>query len=335
MEYTTIPNIKNKVSRVGLGTWAMGGSLWGGTDEKAAIQAIHQALDNGINFVDTAPAYGKGESERIVGKALKEYGNRDKIIIATKVGLNQEQENKVFRDSRRKSILKEIEDSLRNLQVDYIDLYQVHWPDPFTPISETAETLRQLLDQGKIRAIGVSNYSVEQMDEFRKTAPLSTSQFDFNILERQWEKDVLSYCLKNHITSIGYSSICRGLLSGKMTKDRQFKGDDLRKGMDPKFQEPQFSEYIKCADELTKWAQTKYKQPLIALAIRWVLDKGIGIALWGARNPKQLNDLDRVFGWKLTEGDFKEIDKIVADTVKHPVDAKFMAPPLREETVKK
>jgi aryl-alcohol dehydrogenase-like predicted oxidoreductase len=335
MEYTVIPNIKNKISRVGLGTWAMGGSLWGGTDEKAAIKTIHQALDEGVNFIDTAPAYGNGESEKIVGRAIKEYGNREQIIIGTKVGLNQETENKVFRDSRSKSILKEVEDSLRRLQVEYIDLYQVHWPDPQTPISETAETLKKLLEQGKIRAIGVSNYSVEQMKEFRQTAPLSTSQFDFNIFERDYEKDVLPYCIKEKITTLGYSAICRGLLSGKMKKDREFKGDDLRKGMDPKFQEPHFSDYVNCADALKKWVKDKYMQPLIALAIRWVLDKGVNIALWGARSPDQLNDLEKVFGWKLTPEDIKEIDKIVAEHVKHPADTKFMAPPLREEAAKK
>ena len=330
MEYTMIPHLESKVSRVGLGTWAIGGSLWGGTDEKEAIKAIHTALDKEVNFIDTAPGYGKGESERIVGKALKAYGKRDQIIIGTKVGLNQEFENKVFRDSRKKSILKEIEDSLQRLQVDYIDLYQVHWPDPKTPISETAETLKGLMEQGKIRAIGVSNYSLEQIEEFRQVAPLSSDQFDLNIFERENEKEILPYCHREHLTSVAYSSLCRGLLSGKMTTKREFKGDDLRKGMDPKFKEPHFSEYVQCAQALESWVQDKYKQPLIALAVRWVLDKGVNIALWGARDPGQLKELGSVFGWKLTPADFEEIDKIVIEHVKHPVDNSFMAPPVRE-----
>lgn len=330
MEFTTIPNLDLKVGRIGLGSWAMGGSLWGGTDERAAIDAVHQALDKGINLIDTAPAYGHGESERIVGKALKKYGKRDKIIIATKCGLNQETEGKVFRDSRRDSILKEVETSLKNLQTDYIDLYQIHWPDSKTPIAETAETMKELLNNGKIRSIGVSNYSIEQMEEFRRFSPLHTSQFDFNLFERDNEKTLLKYCLKAGLATLGYSAICRGMLSGEMSEEREFKGDDLRKGMDPKFKEPQFSEYIAAAKALKKWAQEKYHRPLIALAMRWNIDKGINIPLWGARRPDQLAEVDQVFGWKLTDADFKEIDKIIAENVKNPVGVEFMAPPERE-----
>jgi aryl-alcohol dehydrogenase-like predicted oxidoreductase len=330
MEFTTIPSIKNQVSRIGLGTWSIGGALWGGTDEGEAIATILKALDQGINFIDTAPAYGKGASEKIVGKALKKYGKRDQIVIATKVGLNQETEN-IFRDSRKKSILKEIDDSLSRLQVDYIDLYQVHWPDPQTPIAETAETLNQLLNQGKIRAIGVSNYSTEQMDEFRKSAPLHTSQPPFNLFEKEAEKTILAYCLKEDIGVIGYSALCRGLLSGKMSKKTKFEGDDLRKSMDPKFQEPHFSEYLKCIEALKAWAQEKHQRSIIALAVRWVIDKGVNVALWGARKPEQLDEMDHVLGWKLTPQDFNEIDKIIEENVKHPIGPQFMAPPERKK----
>jgi len=284
----------------------------------------------GINLIDTAPAYGNGESEKIVGKALKEYGKRDQIILATKVGLNQETEGQVFRDSSRKSILKEIEDSLRRLQVDYIDLYQVHWPDPTIPISETAETLGELLRQGKIRSIGVSNYSVEQMDVFRTVVPLQVCQTPYNIFERESEEGIIPYCQREGIGLLAYSSLCRGLLSGKMTKERQFKGDDLRKGMDPKFQEPHFSQYVDCANALTDWVKKKYQRPLIALAVRWVLDKNVNIALWGARKPDQLKEIETLFGWKLTKDDYAEIDKIVKQYVKDPVGPQFMAPPVRK-----
>ncbi|MBA3720852.1 MAG: aldo/keto reductase [Parachlamydiaceae bacterium] len=334
MEFTNIPNIKNKVSRIGLGTWVMGGSLWGGANEKDSIAAIHQAIEKGINFIDTAPAYGKGESEKVVGKALKQLGKRDQIILATKFGLNQETEN-VFRDSRKQSIKKEVEDSLRRLQVDYIDLFQVHWPDPTTPIQETAETLKELLQQGKIRAIGVSNYSVEEMKEFKKYAPLHTSQPPFNIFEQEAENTILAYCLKEEIATIGYSGLARGLLSGKMTKDRKFKDDDLRKGMDPKFQEPRFSQYVNAADALKAWVKNKYQRPLIALAVRWVLDKKVNVSLWGARNPEQLKDIDSVFGWKLNDQDFKEIDKIIGENVKDPIGPQFMAPPIRPNALLK
>lgn len=328
MEFTTIPNLKQKVCRVGLGTWAIGGWMWGGTDEKDAISTIIKALDRGINLIDTAPAYGFGESEEIVGKALKQYGKRESVVIATKVGLSWQNE-KVFRDSRKQRIKKEIDDSLRRLQVDYIDLYQVHWPDPLTPIFETAEAMKELLDQGKIKAIGVSNYSVDQMDNFRKKAPLHSDQQPFNIFEKEIENNALEYCLKHKIAILGYGPLCRGLLTGKLKIDTDFKGDDLRK-IDPKFRPPRYEEYLKCVDFLNDWAKQKYKKSVISLAVRWVLDKGINIALWGARKPSQLDLIDTVWGWKLTADDLREIDQIVAETIPNPVGPEFMAPPSRE-----
>lgn len=330
MEFTNIVGVDKKVSRIGLGTWAIGGSLWGGTDEKESIATILQALKKGINFIDTAPAYGKGASETIVGKAIKEFGNRDQVVVATKCGLNQETEN-VFRDSRKAFLKKELENSLKRLQVDYIDLYQIHWPDPKTPIQEAAEAMREMLDEGKIRAVGVSNYSPEQMDIFRKAVRLSSCQPPFNLYEQEIERDVLPYCLKEGIAVIGYSALCRGLLSGKMKKDREFKGDDLRKGMDPKFKEPQFAEYLACSDALKQWAQEKFQKSLPALAVRWVLDKNVNIALWGARKPEQLQEVGEVLGWKLQAKDFDEIAVILRENVKHPVGPQFMAPPERKE----
>ena len=330
MEFTNIVQIKTPISRIGLGTWAMGGSLWGGTDKQQSIATIHQALEKGVNFIDTAPGYGKGEAETLVGEAIKAYGKREEVIIATKVGLNQESPDKVFRDLRRNSILKELQDSLNRLQVDYIDLYQAHWPDPKTPISETAETFKEILNQGKIKAIGLCNFSVEQVEEFRKTVDVHAEQFPFNIFEREAEKTVLSYCLRSGVSTIGYSGLTRGLLSGKMSKEREFKGDDLRKGMDPKFKDPQFSQYLAAAEALKKWVEEKYERPLIALAIRWNMDKGVNIPLWGARTPDQLKDIPTVFDWKLTEEDFEQIDKIIAEHVKDPVGVEFMEPPVRE-----
>lgn len=329
MEFTQIANFQQKISRIGLGSWSIGGWMWGGTDEKTAIATIHQALDQGINLLDTAPVYGFGLSEEILGKALKQYGKRDQIVIATKLGLSWENQ-KIYRDCSRKTILKEIEGSLRRLQIDYIDIYQVHWPDPSIPIEETAETMNRLLAEGKIRAIGVSNYSVAQIEAFRKKAPLHAVQPPFNIFEREAEKTVLSFCLKNKIATLGYGSLCRGLLTGKMGKDTQFQGDDLRK-VDPKFQEPRYSQYLKCVEKLQTLAQQKYKRPLLALAVRWCLDKGIHVALWGARKPEQLNGIQNVWGWKLNAQDFEEIDKIIAETISMPVGPEFMAPPLRRE----
>lgn len=328
MEFTSIPTIKKEICRIGLGTWAIGGWMWGGTEEKEAIETIRQALQKGINLIDTAPVYGFGQSEEIIGKALKEYGKRDQVILATKVGLFWENEQ-VFRNSAKKRLFKEVEDSLRRLQVDYIDLYQVHWPDPLTPISETAEAMNELINQGKIRAAGVSNYSVDQMEKFSLKCPLHTSQPPFNIFEKDIENTILEYCLSHGISVLAYGPLCRGLLTKKLKIDTEFKGDDLRK-IDPKFRPPRFEEYLKCVDLLDDWAQQKYQKSVMSLAIRWVLDKGANIALWGARRPQQLDLIDTVWGWKLTKDDLREIDQIVAETIPDPVGPEFMAPPTRQ-----
>ena len=296
--------------------------------KKEAISTIQKAFESGINLIDTAPVYGFGKSEEIVGKALKQYGKREQVVLATKVGLRWEN-GKIYRDTRKKRILKEIDDSLKRLQVDYIDLYQIHWPDPLTPVSETAETMKELLDNGKIRAIGVSNYSIDQMEAFRRRAPLHSNQPPFNIFEKDIENNVLQYCLSNKIATLGYGTLCRGLLSGKLKIDTEFKGDDLR-NMDPKFKLPRYEEYLKCVDLLDNWAKQKYQKPVIALAVRWVLDKGISVALWGARKPHQLEAIHLAWGWKLTRDDFREIDQIVAETISDPVGPEFMAPLSRE-----
>lgn len=328
MEYTSIPNLNQKVARIGLGTWSIGGWMWGGSEEKDSISTIHQALDEGINLIDTAPVYGFGESEKIVGKALKQYGKRNQIVIATKVGLSWKN-NQVYRDTRKKTILKEIEDSLRRLQTDYIDLYIVHWPDSLTPFDETAETLDELLKQGKIRAIGVSNFSIEEMKAFRKKAALHALQSPFNLFERAVENSSLAYCAKEKIAFLGYGSLCRGLLTGQMTANTQFKGDDLRK-VDPKFQQPRFAQYLECVERLKQWAQEKHRRSVLSFAIRWALDKAVSVALWGARRPQQLQGIHEVWGWKLHPQDFKEVDSILKETILSPVGPEFMAPPLRD-----
>ncbi|MDK2821587.1 MAG: hypothetical protein PWP31_1552 [Clostridia bacterium] len=329
MEFTTIANTGIKTSRIGLGTWAIGGWMWGGTDETEAISAIHAALDQEINLIDTAPVYGFGRSEEIVGKAIKSYGQRDKIVIATKVGLEWN-DGKVYRNSSQKRILKEIDDSLRRLQTDYIDLYQIHWPDPLVPIEETAETMHKLYEQGKIRAIGVSNYSTEQMESFKVNAPLHTAQPPYNLFEREIEKDILPYCRENNITTLLYGSLCRGLLSGRMRLDTQFKGDDLRK-VDPKFKAPRYEQYLNAVKKLDEWAQKNYGKRVIHLAVRWLLDQpGASIALWGVRHPEQLKPINEVMGWSLNKEAFKEINRIIEENIKDPVGPEFMAPPSRK-----
>ncbi|MFP4542703.1 MAG: aldo/keto reductase [Candidatus Kapaibacterium sp.] len=329
MEYTDIKGVKEKQARIGLGTWAIGGWMWGGTDEKESIKTIHTALDKGINMIDTAPAYGFGKSEEITGKAIKEYGGREKIVLATKTALEWDDNENVKRNATKERIFKEIEDSLRRLQTDYIDIYQVHWPDPLVDVEETAEAMTALIDDGKILAAGVSNFSPKQMEKFKSVCPLSTNQPPYNLFEREIEDDVLPWCRDNDIKLITYGALCRGMLSGKMSTDREFKGDDLRQA-DPKFQQPRFDQYLKATELLKQFAKEKYGKDLIHLAVRWLLDHGADISLWGARKPSQLDNLEGVWGWNLSDKDMEEIDGIITRNVKDPVGPEFMAPPSRK-----
>ncbi len=327
METIKLHKISNPVTRIGIGTWAIGGWMWGGTDESTSVKTIREAFNKGLNLIDTAPVYGFGTSEKIVGKALQEHGKREDIVLVTKVALEWNEETP-FRNSSRERIMKEIEDSLERLQTDYIDVYMIHWPDPKVPFEETAHAMQKLVEQGKIRSIAVSNYSPEQMDEFRKTAPIHVCEPPYNLFEREIEKDVLPYCRENNIKSLTYGALCRGLLSGKMTSDREFKGDDLRK-MDPKFQEDRFKQYLNAANELDEFARKNYNKTVRELAVRWVLDKGADIALWGLRKPEQLEGIDQVFNWKIDEEGMSKIEEILDNNIKNPVGPEFMAPPTR------
>lgn len=326
MEYTKVSDLNFSISRVTLGTWAIGGWQWGGTDEQESIDTIHKALDTGVTTIDTAPIYGFGKSEELVGKAVQQYGKRDEIQIATKLGLEWDDDENVRRNSSRERIHKEINDSLRRLQTDYIDIYQIHWPDLRTDFEETASTMLELLEQGKIRAIGVSNYSPEQMDEFRKTAPIHTCQPPYNLFERGIENDVLPYCLENNILLLTYGALCRGLLSGKMDKDWEFKKGDLRRNVDPKFQGKTFEKHLEAVEKLDTFASDRFNKDVLNLAVRWILDKGVDSAIWGARHPGQVT-FDRVSGWKLSEEELQEIEHIVESIVKNPIAPAFMAPP--------
>jgi aryl-alcohol dehydrogenase-like predicted oxidoreductase len=330
LDYIEIQGTHIISSRIALGTWAIGGWMWGGSDDKESIRTIHAALDQGINLIDTAPIYGYGRSEEIVGEALRQRGRRESVILATKVGLDWTN-GKVERNSTRQRILHEFEDSLRRLQTDYIDLYQVHWPDSLVPVEETAATLRELYEQGKIRAIGVSNYSPAEMARFSAIAPLHTIQPPYNLFEREIEGDVLPYALRRGITALTYGALCRGLLSGAMRLDRQFANGDMRKTTDPKFQLPHFAEYLNAVSQLDRFARENYGKRVIHLAVRWLLDQpGVGVALWGARRPEQLAPIREVIGWSLGKSDFAAIDAILRENIRNPVGPEFMAPPARE-----
>jgi aryl-alcohol dehydrogenase-like predicted oxidoreductase len=303
----------------------MGGWMWGGTDRRESVATIHAALDQGINLIDTAPVYGFGVSEEIVGAALE--GVRSRAVIATKTGV-QWLDGKVYRNATRARIMQEIDDSLRRLRTDYIDIYQVHWPDPLVPIEETAEAMRSLHEQGKIRAIGVSNFSVAQMARFRQVAPLHVLQPPYNLFERAIETDILPYCLNNGIATLCYGALCRGLLSGRIRPDTTFDGDDLRR-VDPKFQPPRLAQYLEAVRQLDELAKKRFHRRVIHLAVRWMLDQGISVALWGGRHPEQVEAALEVAGWSLDEEERGLIERIVNTAVTDPIGPEFMAPPQR------
>src|SRR3979490_1346632 len=203
MPFAGIPGTSLEVSRIAMGTWAIGGWMWGGSEETESIDTIRAALDQGITVVDTAPVYGFGRSEELVGKALSAPGLRSRAVIATKAGLEW-RDGSVVRNASRARILREVDDSLKRLRTDYIDIYQVHWPDPLVPIEECADAMAALLEQGKIRAIGLSNFSQSQMRDFRTVSRIHTVQPPHNLFERESEEDVLPYCLWHGIATLAY-----------------------------------------------------------------------------------------------------------------------------------
>lgn len=329
METVEIAGTGVVASRIGLGTWAIGGWMWGGADDAESIRTIHAALDRGITLIDTAPVYGFGRSEEIVGRALAEGGRRARAVIATKAGLDWGEDRQPFRNAGRARLIAEVEASLRRLRTDVIDLYQIHWPDRATPAEETAAVMAELWRAGKIRAVGVSNYLPADMEAFRRHCPLHALQPPYNLFERGIEAEVLPYCRRHGITTLAYGALCRGLLAGGIGPDSRFTGDDLRQ-WDPKFREPALGRYLAAVAALDAFAQDRYGKRVMPLALRWLLDRpGVGIALWGARRPAQLDAVGEVAGWSLDAGAMAEIDAILARHVPEPVGPEFMAPPER------
>jgi len=327
METTTVAGVK--VSRIGLGTWAIGGLEWGNVPDEAAIATILSAVDREINFIDTAPIYGRGHAEEIIGKAMRAHGRRDAFFVATKAGLEWN-ERGVFANSTAPRLRGELEDSLRRLGTDFVDLYQLHWPDTLVPVAEVAGLFAQFQREGKVRAIGVSNFSVEQMQEFRSFAPLASNQPPYNLFEREIDGSVLPWCETNGVTVLTYSSLCRSLLGGRVHRGMKFDEKDIR-SVDPKFQEPRFSQYLTAVERLGEFARTRYDKSVVELAARWVLDRpGVSVALWGAKRPDQLDAIAGVVGWNLDADAMAEIDRIVAESVADPVGPEYLTPKVRE-----
>jgi aryl-alcohol dehydrogenase-like predicted oxidoreductase len=327
METTEIAQIE--VSRVGLGTWAIGGSEWGAVPEDAAIATILGAIDRGINLIDTAPIYGRCRAEELIGKAMQQHGRREAFYIATKAGLDWN-ERGVYANSTPVRLRRELEDSLRRLGTTYIDLYQVHWPDTQISVEEVAGVLAEFAEAGKVRALGVSNFNVAQMEEFRRVTPLASDQPPYNIFERQIDDEILPWCAANRVAVLTYSSLCRSLLGGRVHRGMRFDDGDIR-AVDPKFQEPRFNQYMTAVERLSAFAHERFGKTIIELAARWVLDRpGVSVALWGAKRPDQLDAIAGVMGWKLDPDAMAEIDRIVAESVKDPIGPEYLTPLVRE-----
>jgi len=308
-----------RASAVGLGTWAIGGWMWGGTDEAQSIAAIQASLDAGVTLIDTAPAYGLGRSEEIVGKAIA--GCRDKAVIATKCGLVWhtrkgkhffDQDGKpVHRYLGRDAIIHEVEESLRRLGTDYIDLYITHWQDPTTPIEETVAALDDLKQAGKIRAVGASNVNRSELEHYVQTGALDAIQERFSMIDREIEQDLLPLTTANNVSTLSYSSLALGLLSGMIGPERVFSGDDQRKD-NPRFS---VANRQKAKDFATaiKPVADRHGATIAQIVIAWTLAQpGVTFALCGARNPAQALDNAQAGRLRLSSVDLAAIDTAIS-----------------------
>ncbi|CAN7625591.1 aldo/keto reductase [Acidovorax sp. LjRoot66] len=319
MKTTTLGPSGIECSAIGLGTWAMGGWMWGGQDSAAATDAIAASLDAGVTLIDTAPAYGLGASESIVGAALK--GRRHEAVVATKCGLVwhtqkgthffDEDGHPVYRYLGRESIFHEAEESLKRLQTDYIDLYITHWQDSTTPVEETMDALLTLKQQGKIRAIGVSNASPETLAEYLQYGPVDAAQERYSLIDREIEQTLVPLCTRHNVAMLGYSSLALGLLAGPIDPAREFTGDDQR-ASNPRFGTANRARLKAFFDELEP-VRRQLGCSFGQLMIAWTLASGnVSVALCGARVRVQAIENATAGALDLPEEAVQRIDEAAA-----------------------
>lgn len=302
------------VSPIAFGTWQLGGE-WGRFDEREAVEAIRRARGLGINFFDTAQAYGFGASERLLAQALEDelLEARDEVVIATKGGLRQVPGG-VVRDSSPELLRDGVDKSLDALDVDYIDLYQVHWPDPDTPLAETGAALAELRDEGKIRHIGVSNYSAEQMEELSQAVPVETLQPPYHLFAREIEDDVLPWCMGNDVGVLVYGPLAHGLLTGAIDEDTEFADDDWRSGS-PQFSEASLRQNVTVVRQLAEIAD-ELGCTLSQLAIAWTLvHPAVQVAIVGSRSPDHIEDSVGALDVRLSDTDLQRIETVMQGAV--------------------
>lgn len=310
MEYRKLGDSDLEVSVVGFGAWGIGGPpFWRTEGDPMSARAILKAFDLGVNFFDTAPVYGFGHSEEVLGKTLKPV--RDRVLLATKCGLRWEKEalGSIRKVATKDSILEEIDQSLKRLDTDWIDLYQVHWPDVNTPQEETMEALLKIKEQGKVRAIGVSNYSVEQMRECLKFGRLASLQPEYSLVQRSIEKDAVPFCMEHHIGIIAYSPLASGVLTGKYNKNTRF-ADWRGKGIIGTFSGKGYEKIIDRVERLKELAGAERKT-CGQMALNWVVRRpGLTTALVGVKNERQVEENLASLGWEPRPETQKMIEEI-------------------------
>lgn len=325
MEKRKLGQSNLEVSAIAFGAWAIGGWMWGGADANDAIKAMETAIDEGMTTIDTASIYGFGLSEELVGKAIK--GKRDKVEILTKFGMSWEGKDgefyfttkdnsgkvvDIYRYASKKKVLRDCEESLRRLNVDYIDLFQIHWSDSTTPVSETMEALQILIDSGKVRAAGVCNYSAELMAEANKSIILASNQVPYSMVRRDIETDVVPFCLKTNTGILAYSPLQRGLLTGKVKSGHIFNEGDSRPDT-PYFREPNLSNINSFLKKIRPIADG-HNATLSQLVLNWTIKQpGITCALAGARNPAQVKENSGAAHFKLNDEEINIINKYISD----------------------
>ncbi len=320
MELRELGSSGVKVTPVAFGAWAIGGWMWGGADRSDAIRAIQASLDKGITTIDTAPVYGFGVSEQIVGEAIR--GKREQVQILTKYGLrwdaeeghfyfstsdNQGKPIDIYKHASAERVIFECERSLKNLGTDYIDLLQIHWADPSTPVEETMSAVKKLIQDGKVRAAGVCNYNVEQMIQAMQVVPLASNQVPYSMVNRDIEKDVVPFCLENGISILPYSPLQRGLLTGKIKADYRFNEGDNRPTT-PHFRIGNLIKINEFLNDIRSIADEK-NASLAQLVLRWTMQMpGMSCVLAGARNPEQVIENSGALHFSLSELEMKEIN---------------------------
>jgi aryl-alcohol dehydrogenase-like predicted oxidoreductase len=313
MNTITLGRTDLEVSRIAFGTWQLGGE-WGEFDEQQAVAAIRQARELGINLFDTAQGYGFGASEQLLGRALRDDldRRRDEVMIATKGGLRMTDDGLV-RDASPEFLRAGLEDSLRAIGVDYVDIYQLHWPDPNVPFAETAAALEQLVQEGKTRHVGVSNFDARQMAEFDETRPVETLQPPYHLFRRDIEAGVLPYAREHDIGVLVYGPLAHGLLSGSLDEHTTFAADDWRSGS-PVFHGEAFRRNVETVRELERLAE-ELGTSVAQLAIAWTLaNPAVHVAIVGARSPRHIEEAAAATELRLSDVDLARIDRITADS---------------------